>query len=306
MRLVVLGLGYTARHALALLPAGTAVTGTTRDATRVAAIAAAGAEPILLGTLGADRLLADRLAEASHVLVSAAPGPDGDPFLVGHAAALDTAARARRLKAVVYLSTIGVYGDTGGAWVDETAPVARGSARAAARIAAEDGWRAFADRAGAAVAALRLGGLYGPARNAFVNLSRGTARRVLKPDQVFNRIHVADAAAGTAAALVRAFPGVVNFTDGQPSAADDPILFAAALMGIAPPDPVAYDPTQLSPLARAFWEENRRVRSDRLRSRLGVALRYPTFREGLGALWRDGTWPGEPADRAEASPRFRS
>ncbi|MBP0573469.1 hypothetical protein J8J27_22490, partial [Mycobacterium tuberculosis] len=143
------------------------------------------------------------------------------------------------LRGVVYRATVGVYGDTGGDWVDEASLVST-HPRATARLAAEAGWRAFAAD-GVPVTVLRLGGIYGPARNAFVNLKRGTARRVVKPGQVFNRIHVADVAQAIAAALATGYDGVVDVTDGAPSAADEPILFAAELMGVAPPAPIPYD-----------------------------------------------------------------
>jgi nucleoside-diphosphate-sugar epimerase len=301
MRLIILGLGYSARHALALLKP-TEVVGTTRDPERARRLTAAGRRVLVSGA--DDAALDAALADGGYILASAGPAGDGDPFLAQHGAALAAAGAAGRLKGVVYLSTIGVYGDTGGAWVDETSPVSD-AGRAQPRLKAEAGWRALGAEHGFPVAVLRLGGIYGPARNAFVNLQRGTARRVVKPEQVFNRIHVTDVAQAIAAALRQGHDGVVNVTDGQPSSADAPILLAARLMGVAAPEPVPYDPTTFSALARSFWEENRRVRADVLTERLGVALRYPDFEAGLTALWQDGTWAGDDDDRAEASAKFR-
>lgn len=302
MRLIILGLGYSARHTLPLLPVPTEVIGTTRDPARAAHLAGPGRR--VLASAEDARAIDAAIAAGGHVLVSAGPGADGDPFLGRHGDALAAAARAGRLKGIVYLSTIGVYGDTGGAWVDEASPVTT-AARSQARLAAEAGWRALGVMADAPVALLRLGGIYGPARNAFVNLTRGTARRVKKADQVFNRIHVADVGQAIAAALRLGHDGVIDVTDGQPSDADGPILLAADLMGVTAPEPVAYDAASFSPLARSFWEENRRVKAERLGRVLGVALRYPDYRAGLSALWRDGTWAGDADDQAEASAKFR-
>lgn len=302
MRLIILGLGYSARHTLPLLPATLEVVGTTRDPDRARRLAGPGRR--VLASAADETAIDAEIAAGGHVLVTAGPGGDGDPFLARHGEALTAAARAGRLKGLVYLSTIGVYGDTGGAWVDEDSPVTS-APRSEARLAAEAGWRALGAQAGAPVAILRLGGIYGPARNAFVNLTRGTARRVKKADQVFNRIHVADVGQAIAAALRQGHDGVIDVTDGQPSDADGPILLAAELMGVQPPEPVAYDAATFSPLARSFWEENRRVKAERLGRVLGVTLRYPDYRAGLTALWRDGAWAGDADDQAEASAKFR-
>lgn len=304
MRLVILGLGYSARHALPLLPATADIIGTTRDAGRVAALEATSPRRLRVCVSGDDPAPLDAaLAAGGQILVTAGPGQAGDPFLARHGATIGAAAREGRIGHVVYLSTIGVYGDTGRAWVDETSPVST-SPRAQGRLAAEAGWQALRAH-GVPVSVLRLGGIYGPARNAFVNLTRGTARRVLKADQVFNRIHVADVAHAIAAALTLRYDGIIDVTDGEPSDADGPILLAASLMGVAPPEPVPYDAASFSPLARSFWEENRRVRAERLQRELGVTRAHPNFRAGLTALWQRGDWAGDANDQAEASAKFR-
>ena len=194
------------------------------------------------------------------------------------------ALRAGRLARVVYLSTVGVYGDAGGGWVDEESPTAAITPRARARVAAEAAWRAFGREAGVAVDILRLGGIYGPGRSAFDRLREGTARRVVKPGQVFNRIHVDDIAAAVETVAAAARPGAVyNVVDGAPSEPEEVIVYAAGLIGVAPPPEEPFETAGLTGMAATFYEENRRVRNDRLRA-LGWTPRYPSYREGLAAI----------------------
>ena len=224
-------------------------------------------------------LEAARAADA--VLVSAAPGEAGDPFLGPLGAAL-----AEGLGPLAYLSTIGVYGDSGGAWIDERAPTAAAAPRARRRIEAEAGWQALGRRAGRPVAVLRLGGIYGPGRNALVDVADDTARCIERAGQVFNRIHVDDIADAIGAALAQRFDGVVNVVDDEPSPSCAPVRFAAQLLGVAPPAPERFEEAsaRMSPMALSFWADNRRVRNERLHALIGGALRYPTYREGLSAL----------------------
>jgi nucleoside-diphosphate-sugar epimerase len=224
------------------------------------------------------------LAGADHVLVSVPPGDYGDPVL---AAFGDDFAKARHLRSIVYLSTVGVYGDYGGAWVDERTIPKPGLVRSRARLAAEQGWLDLGKRLGIAVAVLRLAGIYGPGQNALLQLARGKARRVVKTGQVFNHIHVDDIAQAIDAAFTRTAAGVFNVTDDEPSPPGDPVAFAARLMGVAAPPEIAFaDAVQsLSPMALSFWQDCRRVKNDKLRRELGVVLRYPTYREGLRALF---------------------
>jgi nucleoside-diphosphate-sugar epimerase len=193
---------------------------------------------------------------------------------------------APRLARVVLLSTVGVYGDHSGAWVDETTPPDPTRAHTRARIVAENAWRAFGRRRSIAVAVLRLSGIYGPGRNLLVNLRRGHARNVEKPGQVFNRIHVDDIAQAIDAAFAQDADGVFNVTDDEPTPPADPLVFAASLLGLPPPPaiPFAQAIATMSPMAASFYAENRRVRNDRVKRVLGVRLRYPTYREGLRAL----------------------
>lgn len=222
-------------------------------------------------------------ARADVILISAPPGEAGDPFLHRLAASIEAGGRQGSL---VYLSTIGVYGDSGGAWIDEQAPLAATSPRGRRRIEAEAGWQGLGRAAGRPVAALRLGGIYGPGRNALDDLRDGDAHCIVRPGQFFNRIHVDDVAGAIAAAIAHGFEGAVNVVDDEPAAACDPVRFAAGLLGVPPPPEVAFDEaaTSMSAMARSFWVDNRRVRNLLLKEELGVTLRYPTYREGLAAL----------------------
>jgi nucleoside-diphosphate-sugar epimerase len=222
--------------------------------------------------------------ESDALLVSAPPNEHGDPVLSALTSGLTNAVS---LKSIVYLSTVGVYGDSGGAWVDESTEAKPGSVRARARLAAEQAWQQLGKRSAAAVAILRLAGIYGPEQNALLKVASGEARRIVKPGQVFNHIHVADIAQAIDAAFMRRASGIFNVADDEPSPPGDPILFAAQLLGLAPPQEIPFDeaaPT-MSPMALSFWQECRRVKNAKLKSKLGVRLLYPTYREGLSALF---------------------
>lgn len=303
--LLVLGWGYSARHGAARLkPTLASLAVTARESAKADRLAAAGLEVIRLDRADADARLAAAVARASHVLVSAGPSEAGDPFLHRLDAAVRAAAAAGTLRWIGYLSTVGVYGNADGGLVDEDTPPEPASDRTRWRIAAENGWRALGAEIGVPVAVLRLAGIYGPGRNAFVNLTRGTARRIVKPGQMFNRIRVEDIGRAIAAAATVCRDGVVNVSDDEPAPPQLPIEFAAARMGIAPPPEVPYDEAEFSPLARSFWGESKRVGNARLHALIGE-LDFPTYREGLADLWDAGTWAGDPQDREDASPKFR-
>lgn len=240
---------------------------------------------------GEERAIEADLAEADAVLVSVPPGEAGDPVLERFRAALTG---APRLAWIGYLSTIGVYGDHGGAWIDEQTSPRPTSPRSRWRLAADEAWLAFGQETGKAVAAFRLAGIYGPGRSAFDRLADGSARRVIKPGQVFNRIHADDIAAVLEASLDRPRPGAIyNVTDDEPGPPQDPIAFAAGLVGLPPPPEVAFDEAEMSPMAASFWGENKRVGNRLLRDELGVRLAYPSYREGLATIWgeRGGVAP---------------
>ncbi|MCP4383064.1 MAG: NAD(P)-dependent oxidoreductase, partial [Hyphomicrobiales bacterium] len=201
-------------------------------------------------------------------------------------------AAAAGLAWIGYLSTVGVYGDHGGGWIDETAPLRPRPGRSQNRVDAEQAWQTLAAARTCPLGIHRIAGIYGPGRNAFVNLSKGKARRLVKPGQVFNRIHVADIARTLAASLECPASRIYNLADNEPAPPQDVVTFAADLMGVAPPPEVPFEQAELSPMARSFYGENKRVSNRRIREELGVALAYPTYRQGLTALWEDGCSKG--------------
>jgi nucleoside-diphosphate-sugar epimerase len=285
--LICFGFGYCAEHFIAEF-AGKfeRIVGTVRRGERAAILNAyqAGAVQALVfdGVNAAPALNAES-AQADYVLVSIPPDESGEPVL---AAFGDALAAGRRLRSIVYLSTVGVYGDHNGGWVDEQTPVVPVSERSRRRLAAEQAWQQFGAREGIPVAVLRLAGIYGPGQNALIALARGKARRIIKPGQIFNRIHVADIAQAIDAAFACRANGVFNIADDEPAPPADPIVFAAKLMGRESPAEIAFDEAapSMSPMALSFWQECRRVRNDKLKRELGVTLRYPSYREGLTAL----------------------
>ena len=285
--LICFGLGYSAGHFVEIFGQKfDRIVGTVRSAERAAAL---NAHPsgrltaLIFDGSAATPDLRSVIGETDAALVSVPPDENGDPVL---RACGDVLAHAQRLRAIVYLSTIGVYGDRDGAWVDEATPPQPGAARSRERLAAEQAWLDFGARQNIAVAILRLAGIYGPGQNALVQITRGSARRIVKPGQVFNRIHVGDIAQAIDAAFTRRASGIFNVADDAPTPPADPIAFAAQLMGVAPPPEIPFEeaaPT-MSPMALSFWQECRRVKNDKLKRELGVSLRYPTYREGLRAL----------------------
>jgi nucleoside-diphosphate-sugar epimerase len=219
--------------------------------------------------------------------VSIPPRQSGDPALAHFTEAI---AGAPHLETIVYLSTIGVYGDHGGDWVDETTPAAPVSERSRERLNAEQAWAALGAHAGKSVAVLRLAGIYGPGQNALLQVARGSARRIDKAGQFFNRIHVADIAQAIEAAFERGADGVFNVTDDDPTPQGVPVTFAAELLGVAPPPeiPFAEAARSMTPMGLSFYGESKRVRNVRLKRELGVTLRYPSYREGLRTLFAAG------------------
>jgi nucleoside-diphosphate-sugar epimerase len=227
------------------------------------------------------------LETATHVVVSAPPGPDGDPVLRHHAADLS---RSRSLLQIAYLSTIGVYGDWGGAWVDETSPLKPRSERSLRRAAAEHAWLDHAAATGQRAIIFRLAGIYGPGRSAVDNILDGTARRVIKQGQVFNRIHRDDIVGVLQAAIART-PGfdIYNVTDDEPAPPQDVIAFAADLLGRPLPPAIPFEEANMSPMGASFYAENKRASNARAKADLGWTLQYPTYREGMAAIARAAT-----------------
>ena len=283
--LLCVGLGYCARHYIAEFGHRfTRIVGTTRSVDTPAHRAV---EMLRFDGQSTSPDVASAIRAADALLISAAPTEEGDPLLTVFGEDL---LRAPALTSVVYLSSTGVYPDTGGDWVDETTTVH--PHRRSDRIHAEQAWQAFGRQHGAAVAILRLGGIYGPGQNAFTRLLAGRAYRITKPGHVSNRIHVADIAQTIEAAFARRADGIFNVVDDEPAPPSDQITFAAELLGIDPPREVPFAEAQqtMSPFVLSFYSGCARVRNDKLKSELGVTLRYPNYRAGLSALYEAGDY----------------
>jgi nucleoside-diphosphate-sugar epimerase len=274
--LLSIGHGYSAQAlARRLLPQGWQIIGTTRTEAGAKALRATGIDALVWPE--AD--LSGALAKATHLLTSVAPG-DSDPVLQ----AIGPQIARSALKWVGYLSTTAVYGHHNGDWVDETTPLAPTTARGAARVQAEADWTAL----GLPLHIFRLAGIYGPGRGPFEKVRDGTARRIHKAGQVFSRIHVDDIAHVLHAALQRPHPGIYNVCDDDPASPEDILGLAADMLGLPPPPIVPYEQADMTPMARSFYAENKRVRNDRIKTVLGVTLDYPTYREGLAAILAAG------------------
>jgi nucleoside-diphosphate-sugar epimerase len=275
--LLSLGHGYSAqRLAPLLLAKGWRVIGTTRSPAKAQAMRATGVEPLIWPGAALD----DALAGVTHLLSSIAPGPAGDPVV----AELGPALAGKSLEWAGYLSTTGVYGDHDGGWVDEATPLTPSTQRGSQRVLAEAQWQAL----GLPLHIFRLAGIYGPGRGPFEKVRDGTARRIIKPGQVFSRIHVDDIAQVLMASIDRPDPGAIyNVCDDDPAPPEDVIAHAATLLGLPLPPAIPYETADMTPMARSFYAESKRVRNDRMKSALGVRLHYPDYRAGLAALLQD-------------------
>lgn len=274
------GFGYSAEYLAAkLLPQGWAIAGTAREADKRAAMQARGiaAYPFPLPDA------AQALEGVTHILSSVPPRDGHDPVVAAHGETL------RALPGVAwagYLSTTGVYGDTGGGWVDEDSPLNPSSPAGKARVTAEAEWQAL----NMPLHIFRLSGIYGPGRSAIDQLRAGTAKRIVKPGQVFNRIHVTDIAQVLAASMARPDPGAIyNLADDEPASSADVVLEASRLLGVEPPPEIPLEQAGLTPMGLAFYAESKRVRNDRIKRDLGIRLACPTYREGLAACLAAGT-----------------
>ncbi len=275
MKLFVFGYGYSGRALARRL--GWDVTATARDAERAKALEAEGVTPV--DPAGREALAA-ALKDVSAILVTAPPTDDhGCP---GLSALVPALAEANAFPDWIgYLSTTGVYGDREGGWVFETSPLAARSIEGARRVRAERDWLEVGRGMGLTVQAFRLPGIYGPGRSAFERLKAGKAKRIVKPGQVFSRIHVEDIAAGLAASIARPRAGgIYNLCDDEPAPPQDVIAYAAKLMGAEPPPEEPWDPADQS----RFYAENKRVSNARAKAELGWRPAYPTYRAGLTAI----------------------
>jgi dTDP-4-dehydrorhamnose reductase len=284
------GLGYSALHFVRRCRGRFGkVAGTVTSEEKAATLRAEGIEAFLFDGESADPRIAEALGRADTLLVSVPPDGQGDPALRRFGGEI---AAAPYLSWIGYLSTVGVYGDHAGAWVDEGTPARPADGRSRQRLDAEDAWLGLGARSGKAVQVFRLAGIYGPGRNALAQLAAGTARRIVKSGQVFNRIHVDDIAAVLMASMARPTPGAIyNLADDEPAPAADVVAYAARLAGLAPPPEIPLEEARLSPMAASFWAECKRVSNRRLKEELGVALAYSTYREGLAALRAAGEGP---------------
>lgn len=280
MRLFCFGYGFSARALAALLP-DAAIVATARSEEAAGELKSLGVEAVPFD--GTAPLPAGALDGVSHVLASVPPGDEGDP-VVRHCGEQLRAAGAIRW--VGYLSTTGVYGDHQGGWVDETTPLTPAGRRGERRVTAERQWlELFAGRPEVSVQLFRLAGIYGPGRSQFRAVREGTARRLVKPGQVFSRIHVDDIAQVLKASIERPRDGAAyNLCDDEPAPPQNVVAFAAELLGIDPPPEVAFEDADLSPMARSFYGESKRVANTLIKEELGVRLRFPNYRDGLRAV----------------------
>lgn len=273
------GLGYSAGFlARRLVGEGWTIAGTTREGA---------AAPFLCRRFDRDHPLPDArasLAGFTHLLVSIPPDAAGCPVFDCHGADI---AAMRGLHWIGYLSSTNVYGDRGGDWVDEDTPLAPSGERGRRRVAAEASWLKLGRQSGIAVQVFRIAGIYGPGRSALDALRTGTARRIVKPGQVFSRIHVDDLAAVLDASMARPHSGAIyNVCDDLPASPADVVTYAASLLQMTPPPIEDFASAALSPMAKSFYDDSKRVSNRRMKDELGVVLRYPSYREGLTALLR--------------------
>lgn len=266
--LLSLGHGYAGRATAAALPTGWRLLATSRrpDA----------------GVLWPNQA-ADALSQATHLIAWAPPQGMHDPLLP-HLATLP----APRLQWIGYASASSLYGDTAGAWIDESAPDAPSTDRGLARQAAEQSWRRFAADRGVPLALLRIAGIYGPGRSVLDQLRAGQAQRIAKPGQVFNRIHVEDLGRIAAACAQARLAGPIILSDAEPAAQSEVLAYGARLLGLPVPPEIPYDTAALSAMARSFYAENKRLKSRRIGPELGLTLHHPSYREGLAAILAAG------------------
>jgi nucleoside-diphosphate-sugar epimerase len=272
------GFGFSAAAlARRLDPATWRVTGTSRTAEGAQAISALGYEALVFGDM-------QTIPETvTHLVSSIPPDAEGDPVIRVFGAEL--ALRAKTFHWLAYLSTTGVYGDHEGRWVDETTPLTPNTERGHRRLDAENAWLKLQSENGLTVHVFRLAGIYGPGRNALESVRQGTAKRVIRPGQVFSRIHVEDIAGILAASMAWPNPGrAYNVADDEPCPPQDVITYASALLGVAPPPEVDFEKAALSTMARSFFMDSKRVSNARVKSELGYAFQFPDYRTGLKAL----------------------
>jgi nucleoside-diphosphate-sugar epimerase len=290
MKVFIFGLGFSGREiARTAMAQGASVSGTTRSAEKANRLRASGLDARVFSDEADLPNISGALAHATHLVICAGPDEAGDPVL--NALGDQLRNLAPKLEWIGYLSTVGVYGDHHGAWVDETTPCRPVSERSVERLKAETEWENIAKSLGVPLAIMRLSGIYGPGRNTFLNLADGSAKRVIKPGQYFNRIHVADIAAAALFLGEKRMGGLFNVTDDEPAPPQDVVTYAAELMGVPPPVEIAFDEANLSPMARSFYGEVKRVSNRKVR-RAGYEFQFPDYRTALIAMWQNQNWRG--------------
>jgi nucleoside-diphosphate-sugar epimerase len=285
MNVFFFGMGYsslaTARAMHQSIDPSIPISGTTRNEDNIERFADTPYRLHLFDGTHKCKTLSDDLRSATHVILSIPPVEGGDPAFNLHRDDLDA---AKSLDWIGYFSTVGVYGDFGGEWIDESAPTRPVNERSKLRVAVEQQWRDYAAQRGVPLLVLRLAGIYGPGRSAFDKLREGTARRIVKPGQVFNRVHVEDIGRVTMLAAQRKLGGVFNLADDEPAPPQDLVTYAAHKLGLAPPADVPFDTAVMTEMARSFYADNKRVSNRAIKRALDIELLYPTYREGLDAI----------------------
>ncbi|MCR6635663.1 SDR family oxidoreductase [Devosia sp.] len=287
MRAFFFGLGYSSQASAQLMRKSDEFVdtlGTVRTTDKANTLTQKGLSAVVFDGTAPGPDVGAALKESTHVVVSVAPDEAGDVVLRHHRADLDA---MPDLQWLCYYSTVGVYGDFGGAWIDESAPLSPRNLRSGVRASAEEEWIDYAKARGVPLCILRLAGIYGPGRSSFDKLADGTARRVIKPGQVFNRIHVEDIARVTMLAAERRLAGSFNLADDEPGPPQDLITYAAQKMGVEPPPEIDFDTAEMTPMARSFYRDNKRVSNKAIKTALGIEMLYPNYQAGLDAIWKD-------------------
>jgi len=287
---MIFGCGYSGTAiAKAFMADGARVSGTTRSEDKAAALRGQGIDAFVFDGDVLDEKLSEAMRGATHLVQSIAPRDNGDALI--RLAGDRLKEMMPKLQWIGYLSTVGVYGDHKGNWVTEEMPCTPVSGRSKERLEAEDGWMAIGAAINVPAAVLRLSGIYGPGRNALCNLERGTARRLIKKDQVFNRIRVEDIGAATRFLADRGLGGIYNVTDDLPGPPQDVIVEAARLLGVEPPPEQPFETAELTPMARSFYGENKRVSNAKLKA-AGFIFAFPTYPASLAQLMQSNSWRG--------------
>lgn len=286
MQVFFFGMGYSSRAAARAMrktiDQDLAIFGTTRQEEQARVLALENVDTHVFDGTKPGTTFDEVLSQTTHLVHSIAPEENGDAVLDHHRIELE---KASSLEWICYYSTVGVYGNADGAWIDENAACDPLNLRSQWRVRAEEAWRAFAEKKGVPLLILRLAGIYGPGRSSFDKLEADTARRIVKPGQVFNRIHVADIGRVTALSAKMKLDGTFNLTDDEPAPPQDLVSFAADMVGVQPPPEVAFEKADMTPMARSFYSDNKRVSNAAIKKALGIELLYPTYREGLTAIY---------------------